>query len=166
MKKLLFLVIPLIALLGGAFAGNILREPPPPVDTDPSEQPDGTTGEQPIAATSDLAGDISAEDIAWFSFPHQFFVPLMRGGQAAGTMILTVTLETPKSAEETIREQEPRLRDAILRALMAHANSGGFDGNFTTEFRMERLRQTLLATAREVAGNGVSDVLIQDLLRQ
>ena len=90
----------------------------------------------------------------------------MKNGQVSSTMILTLSLELPKTAQDSIRNQEHRLRDALLRALMIHANTGGFDGNFTVETQMTKLRASLLAAAREVAGDDILDVLIEDIARQ
>jgi len=51
--------------------------------------------------------------------------------------------------------------------MFRHANSGGFDGAFTTGRKMEDLRSALLVAAREVFGEiPVSDVLITEIARQ
>ena len=81
-------------------------------------------------------------------------------------MILTLSLEIPAAAEEAVFRQEHRLRDTLLRSLLIHANTGGFDGNFTAEARLALLRETLLEAARKVAGPEVGAVLIGDIARQ
>ena len=41
-----------------------------------------------------------------------------------------------------------------------------FDGNFTAEPNLERLRKALLAAAQKAAGPEVKRVLIEDIARQ
>lgn len=52
----------------------------------------------------------------------------MRGDRLDGMMILTLTVEMPAAAEEEVYKMEFRLRDAFLRALLIHANTGGSTG--------------------------------------
>ena len=59
-----------------------------------------------------------------------------------------------------------RLRDALLRRLLIHANTGGFDGNFTAEARLALLRRELMDAARQVAGEAVAGILVIDIARQ
>ncbi|MEO1919347.1 MAG: hypothetical protein ABGW81_06545 [Paracoccaceae bacterium] len=47
-----------------------------------------------------------------------------------------------------------------------HANSGGFEGQFTGGVAMQDLRGSLTEKAREVIGQGVYGVLVTDILRQ
>ena len=81
-------------------------------------------------------------------------------------MVLTLTVEMPAEQQEAVFKQEFRLRDAFLRTLLIHANTGGFDGNYTIEPRMRRLREALMKTATEATGGIVTDVLIEDIARQ
>lgn len=154
MKKILFLVLPLIAFAAGIFGGGMLHQ-------SPADEP-APAG---IAPDPEPSSPDSAE-LAWFRFPNQFFVPVMRNGQVFSTMIISLTIEMPAKAEPAIHAQEHRLRDALLRALLIHANTGGFDGNFTTDLQMTRLHDALLRAAQKVAGEDVGDVLIEDIVRQ
>ncbi|MDO5642522.1 MAG: hypothetical protein Q4G26_09095, partial [Paracoccus sp. (in: a-proteobacteria)] len=79
--------------------------------------------------------------MGYYRFPTQFFVPVMHGDRLNGIVVLTLVLEMPAELQEDVYKREFRLRDAMLRSLMIHANTGGFDGNFTTEPRMRRLRE-------------------------
>lgn len=103
---------------------------------------------------------------AWFTFPSQFFVPLARAGDSDGLMILTLSLETTGAEMAALAAQEHRLRDVLLRQLLIAANTGGFDGNYTTEGRMRGLRKDLLKAVQASVGPLVSNVLIEDIARQ
>lgn len=172
------------ALLGGAAAGDWLRSAPTdtPVapDTDEAGDVPAADGAPLIDADTQAASaqapaaevghpsetDRRSVDFAYMEFPQQFFVPLVRNGTLRSVMILNISLELPDEIAEAAYRQENRLRDAILRALLIHANSGGFDGNFTADAHVDLLRQTLLQTARTASGLQVSGVMIGDIARQ
>ncbi|MDM7459252.1 MAG: hypothetical protein P3W94_007865 [Paracoccus sp. (in: a-proteobacteria)] len=153
-QKILMLLVPLVALLGGAFAGDMLR-PAPLAATDAEQAVASAPVDQPPTSEAE-----------WFTFPTQFFVPLVRRGDMSAIMILTLVLETDKGQAAAIERQEHRLRDALLRQLMIHANTGGFDGNYTVDRNVQALRKDLLNAARSVTDVPIRAVLIQDLARQ
>lgn len=153
------------ALLGGAAAGDLLRRPPAEAEGAAAEVAGEGHAAVGGAAAAGHGGEAQA-DLAWLEFPQQFFVPIVRGGELRAVMILALSLEMPAAAEEAVVRQEHRLRDALLRRLLIHANTGGFDGNFTAEAHLALLREALLAEARQVAGPEIRAVLIGDIARQ
>ena len=153
-RKLLLFLLPVLALAGGIALGEMLRRPPP---ADAAAAEDGR---------ADSAAQETDAEPAWFAFPSQFFVPLMRGGDMQGVMILTLSLEVHANDLAAYGQQEHRLRDALLGQLMVHANTGGFMGNFTAEDNLRRLRESLLRAVQQVTELPVEGVLIQDIVRQ
>lgn len=149
-KKIALLIVPLLAMLGGAFAGDMLRPRPEP---DPMAEP---VAKAPAPVT----------EPGWFTFPTQFFIPLVRQGDMSAIMILTLVIETDATQVTALEQQEHRLRDALLRQLMIHANTGGFDGNYTLDRNLEALREGLLKAAQSATQTPIRAVLIQDLARQ
>lgn len=149
-KKIALLIVPLLAMLGGAFAGDMLRPHPEP---DPMAEP---VAKAPAPVT----------EPGWFTFPTQFFIPLVRQGDMSAIMILTLVIETDATQVAALEQQEHRLRDALLRQLMIHANTGGFDGNYTLDRNLETLREGLLKAAQSASQTPIRAVLIQDLARQ
>lgn len=164
MKKILALIVPLIALVGGAMAGNILRPVAAPEATEGAEHAEAGDAGEAHGAAEDTEKSESPQ--AWFAFPNQFFVPVVRNGRIGPIMILTITLETTEEARERVEMQEHKLRDALLRSMLVFANTGGFDGNFTAAARMRSLRDALLTAAQEVSGADVTGILIEDIARQ
>ena len=110
-------------------------------------------------------GAARAGDATWFQLAPQFFVPVMRNGRLESTMVLSLSLEIPAAAAETAYAHEIKLRDAMLRQLLIHANTGGFDGNFTAEPQLRTLRADLVKTAQATIPE-VGAVLIGDIARQ
>lgn len=188
--RLLGILVPVVALIGGAVGGETLRGTPAqpaveagvataaagegeggiaegraePTAPDPRRDPaasEESGGHGPAAGTD--AGE--AEPGGSFRFPQQFFVPLVRNGDVAGMMVLSLSVEMPAGESEAVYTRENQLRDALLRRLLIHANSGGFDGNFTAEAHIALLREELLQGAKAVSPE-VSRVLIGDIARQ
>ena len=171
-KKLFALVIPLVALIGGVAAGDMLKpqskaEPAADEASHAAEAGSHEAKEESHGSEGDGHGtEEEPSKAAWFTFPNQFFVPMMREGDMGAVMILTLSIETKEDALEAIKLEEHRLRDALLRQLMIRANSGGFDGNFTSESVLGSLRDDLLAAADQATELPVFAVLIEDIARQ
>lgn len=174
MKKILLLIVPIIALIGGAMGGDMMRAkdaaPADHATADVEAGHDTETDDHAAAPAKDDHGGDGHGDapagVATFTFPTQFFVPLMRNGDMGGIMIVTLSLETTGESLSAMQQQEHRLRDALLRQLMVAANTGGFDGNFTVEGRQRPLRDGLLKAAKSATELPVTSVLIEDIARQ
>ncbi|AXC48570.1 hypothetical protein DRW48_01620 [Paracoccus suum] len=178
-RRILPLLLALLGVAAGAFGGDVLRArtsapvPGQPAAADDAEAATGAEGAETPTLSEAPSADGEADSLektgaklASFSFPQQFFVPLVRGGTVQGMMILSLSIETAEDQQEAVFKKENQLRDALLRQLMIHANTGGFDGNFTAEAHTALLRGALLASARKVAGDAVLQVLIGDITKQ
>lgn len=97
---------------------------------------------------------------------NQFVVPIVRNGSVRSLVVMSLTLEVDAGQNSTVFNQEPKLRDAFLQVMFAHANAGGFDGSFTQATAMAPLRQALGEAAHRILGGMVHDVLIVDITRQ
>ena len=82
-------------------------------------------------------------------------------------VVMSLSVETDTEAAHAVEAVKPRLRDGFLKVMFRHANSGGFDGSFTSGRKMEDLKSALLAAAREVlTETPVEEVLITEIARQ
>ncbi|MDP0927216.1 flagellar basal body-associated FliL family protein [Paracoccus onubensis] len=178
LKKILMILVPLIAFAAGAFGGLQLK---PDKEISQAGHGGGEHGShaEPEDEHSD-SGQISRKHDGYhdankqaakeppqtFTFPSQFFVPLVRRGDSDGMMIMTISLQTTHEELEQLAQQEHRLRDILLRQLLIIANTGGFDGNFTTEGRQRSLRRALLEALQKNFGENVTGILIEDIARQ
>ena len=172
MKKILLILVPLLAFIGGAFGGDLLGAGKTPTETASADSAEAhEAGAESGHGTAEAAGHGGGHDKAtlemdWFKFPNQFFVPVIRNGTTSAVMILSLSLEIEGTARADVETREHSLRDALLNALMSAANPGAFDGNFTAEPGLERLRAELLVAAQRVSGASVKRVLIEDIGRQ
>jgi|GEM_PF-142639 len=203
LKKLLPVMLSVVAFLGGAAGGEMLKrgaeaeapadaaaaghkdasasagtgqaaaeaQAPPPASAVPAAPQEGrepsaqSTSPAEAAGSGGHGGAADSTGTAWFKFPQQFFVPVLYDGRLDSTMIMTLSVEMPSAARETVYGHEIKLRDALLRQLLIHANTGGFDGNFTSEAQLRKLRDSLTATAQAVVP-AIAGILIGDIARQ
>lgn len=162
-------LMPLVFLAAGAGGGigAALVLAPPPGDT-PAAAQDGTGHDPALQASGgdgpDRHGTAEARD--YVKLANQFVIPVVRNDRIEALVVLTLSLETAPGLGETVYAREPKLRDAFLRVLFDHANTGGFRGAFTQADRLDPLRTALREAARAELGRAVRDVLIVDIVRQ
>lgn len=164
MRKLIPVILSLFGLGAGIGAGKVLQ--PDPV----VEQPLGPCGDVGQQDMADHATTVAIQpanlNVDFVKLNNQFVVPVVLEGKVTSLVVLSLTLEIVTGGQDKVYQLEPKLRDIFLQVLFDHANSGGFDGVFTTSRNMDLLRQALLETAQRTLGDAVSDVLIVDLVRQ
>lgn len=109
----------------------------------------------------------AGEGTEYVRINNQFVVPIVRNGAVRSLVVMSLSLEVDAGNSTTVFNYEPRLRDSFLRVMFAHANVGGFDGQFTEADAMAPLRSALREAAQSVLGHGSThDVLITDIIRQ
>ncbi|MEX2521105.1 MAG: flagellar basal body-associated FliL family protein [Paracoccaceae bacterium] len=161
MKKLLIpLVLALIGLGGGLFAGNAMKphEPAEPEEAGASHAEAKPQEPEPVHAVS--------SSTEYVKLDRQFVVPVVNDEKVEALMVISMAVEIDAGGVDNVFEQEPKLRDEFLRVLFTHAQSGGFSGVFTEPRVMDDLRAALAATARSVLGSHVRSVLLTNVIRQ
>jgi len=151
MRKIIPLLLALLALAAGSAAGVFLRPP------ESAEAPDAE-------AEAPDAGAEAPRD--YLKLNNQFIVPVVEDGRVAALVVLALGLEIEAGQSETVFAREPKLQDTFLQVLFDHANAGGFRGSFTDAGNLVFLRKALLEQAIAVLGPVVSDVLITEIARQ
>ena len=170
MKLLVPLVIALVGLGAGVGAGIALK-PAPEEHAEAAacgDPPCEDAAHDPFAV-SGHDGPGADVELAYVPLQKPFVVPVFDGEKVVAMVVLSVSVEVPAddAPESVVEAIEPRLRDAFLKAMFLHANSDGFSGTFTTGRKIEDLKASLLASARQVMGSdAVFGVLITDIARQ
>lgn len=162
MRKLIPIILALIGLAAGGGAGYFLR--PPPEETSHDEAA-ACPDVQHAAETADdvVEGEPTSEFV---KLNNQFVVPVVREGRVSALVIMSLSLEVKVGMTEKVYSSEPKIRDALLQVLFDHANSGGFDGNFTGSTNMEHLRTALLEVSQKILGDSILSILVSDIVRQ
>ncbi len=171
MKKLMPLLIGLLGLGTGVGAGLALK-PAPQAAEAAVACPAPAEGETEAAPCPEETPAAAAEkkpagEQAYVALEKPFVVPVFEGEKAVALVVVSLSIETDAEAAHQIEAAEPRLRDSFLKVMFRHANSGGFDGSFTTGQKIEDLKSALLVAAREVMpAAAVEAVLITEIARQ
>ena len=176
MKLLLPILLALVGLVGGAGAGWYFKPAPEAeavacIDAEGHEQ-DPESCASPEGAHEEAEHDTGhapasgPEASQFITLDRQFIVPIVSDDKVAAMMVLSLNLEVAPGKMESAFRNEPKLRDALLRALFEHAYTGGFNGDFTAERTVRELRKNLLEAGRAVIGSDLRSVLIADMIRQ
>ncbi len=172
LRKLVPLVLALIGLGAGIGAGMALRPAPVVAATDAPAADPATEAKSPTAAAANPAQEMPVVDekgVALFDYVklnNQFVVPVVQDGNVDALVVMSLSLEVTVGSSDQVHALEPKLRDAFLRVLFDHANSGGFAADFTDTNSMVVVRDALRETAVKILGALVTDILITDLIRQ
>jgi len=162
------LLIPVVLLLmglgGGITAGLVLTAPDDDMIAGTDDGADTEADEDADTPQDDIVAANSGFE--YVRLNNQFIVPVVRDTAVRSLVVMSLTVEVSLGQNEAVFDHEPRLRDAFLRVMFAHANAGGFDGSFTEAVAMAPLREGLREAAVGVLGTVVRDVLIVDITRQ
>lgn len=176
MRLLAPVLIALVGLGAGVAAGLALKPAPeaaaaacPPAGEGgpgAGAEAGGPCAADPLAVPA-AAAEVKDAASSVVAVEKPFVVPVFKDEKVSAMVVASVAIAVASKDETAVEEAAPRLRDALLAAMFQHANSGGFDGAFTTGRKMDDLRAALLAAARQVFGaTPVRDVLITEIARQ
>ncbi|SES41126.1 hypothetical protein SAMN04490244_11820 [Tranquillimonas rosea] len=155
-------LLPVLLALGGLGAGigaGVALKPAPAEE----EMTETCAPTEDVAAATPPEPEETDSDFA--KMTNDFLVPVIREGRVAAMVVMGLSLEIEPGKSDEVMNREPKLRDRFLRVMLDHANSGGFDGAFTSNGAIERLHRALAESAR-TADPAIRDVLILDINRQ
>lgn len=165
MRKLLPVLLALLGTGAGVGAGLVLSGGDAPAAE--TADADGCVPcETALAETLPPVADAPAVGREYVKMNNQFVVPVITEDRVTALVVASLSLEMTAGQTTTVYDYEPKLRDVFLQVLLDHASIGGFEGQFTTGPRMDRLRQALLEAAKPVLGSKVHAVLITEIARQ
>ncbi len=186
MIKIIAIAVQALAVAGGAFAGITLSSGSPKTSHEASETAaddhDGDHGKddhakpkkekkkKKKAKKDDKHGGghdkESDETTGFMKFSRQFVVPVVSRDNVSALVIIDINLELDPSATENAYSREPKVRDALLKALLQLSNEGAFGGGLLEEENLDDIRARLLASAKTVLSDDVIGVLILNVARQ
>jgi flagellar protein FliL len=182
MKKLLLPLILMIVGTGSGVGAALFLFPPVseaevaaigpcgevPVDDHAVTEPGNETVAEMVAMSEPVEEGHEGEApvYEYAKLNNQFVVPVVVADEVAAMVILSLSIEVMAGQKDQVFEVEPKLRDVFLQVLFDHANTGGFDGNFTETTTMRSLRGALQRAAEEAVPGLSQDVLIIEIVRQ
>ena len=167
MKKLLPILLAVIAIVVGAAGGFFLRASSAPAAPEAGHEPKKDGHETPKAkdahGAKGEAHDKKGDAAVYMKFSRQFVTPIVAEGRPTAMMILDVNIEIDPSLADTIYAEEPRLRDGVLKALLRQSGAGRLGSIFADPAVLEETRREILEELRAIVGDGAKSVLIMDV---
>lgn len=180
-KKLLFPLVLMMAVVGGAVAADFIRSGDSAKSESHEEGGDEShakddkkskkdkkkkDGKKKKSKDDDHGETDDSTSVSYLKFKRQFVVPVMERGKIDALVIMNLNLELNGDAPENVYSLEPKLRDAITRELLTMSDNDVFGKKLTSAESYETLRDTLLRASKAVVPEGIKDVLILDVARQ
>lgn len=134
----------------------------------PADQPPTDHGEVSTEAAAGH-GETAADGTGgpeYVALRRQMIVPIVSDDKVISLVVLSLSIEVEAGYTNEVYDREPKLRDAFLQVLFRHANTGGFNGDFTSGEKMADLRRALNSAAAQVLGPAALQVLVTDINRQ
>jgi len=182
MKRLLPVILAVLGLAAGTGAGIFLKPTPVVKEkevavTAPSKsiKPEGKKTDPvktdapkkiPHRRSKENSPPTANQGYEYVKLNNQFIVPVISGSKVGALVVMSLSIEVTAGNNAVVYKVEPKLRDAFLQVLFNHANSGGFDGEFTSGQKMDDLRGSLFQAAVRILGPIATDVLVIDIVRQ
>lgn len=166
MKKILPILIILIAAIGGAAGGMMFRPPAEMMDEADPMVGEGEMSEKEMETEETSTIEDMQGEYDYVKFSRQFVIPVISDGGVKALVVADIQLEVEPGTSEAAFSREPKLRDAFLKVLYRIAHTGGFDGSLVSDYILKDMHDDLKASARAILGDSLHDVLITDLLRQ
>ena len=180
-KNILFPIVLILVVILGGVSADFLRNR----QIDAAAKPDVSTAKQSTSHASKNDShskkkakkkkkdshskgkqDIISTAPIYMKFKRQFVVPVMKDGKIESLVLLNLNLELKPEAPSNTYTLEPKLRDAIMRELLALSHAGVFSHDLTSADTYDKLRAALLFASESIITDGVKNVLILDLARQ
>ena len=182
------LVIALVGLGGGVFLGAMLK--PEPMADEMAMKDGGEKGGKKAGGKHDGDGHgddhgdgdghgdeyedeyeaeydpENAEPVEYFELSRKLIVPIIEENGERAFVAMELHLELKEGGAYKAEEHEPKIRDALLRTVIAFAHTGAFDDDAHPNETFKELAKELKRAAKRVLGDKVKSVLIGDLIKQ
>ncbi len=174
MKKQHLLIVGAATLVGAASGAGLKFVAPMPAAKSQALVADPATGEpredaaretKPVkrGKKNDHKDKAAPASSNYFKFSRQFVAPVVIDGLPKAMIILDVVIELAPGAETTLYDDEPKLRDAVLRALLTQSSNGALAAMLQQPALLETTRAAILENIRAVAGDDALSVLLMDV---
>ncbi|MGD0434439.1 MAG: hypothetical protein ABSA58_25445 [Acetobacteraceae bacterium] len=119
-----------------------------------------TCGVSPLVPATAWAEEHVAPRPAYIAL-GEFTINLPEKNEQLSYAVISITIEATPEAATDLRAVEPRLKELVMRRLMAMADRGVLQPSHTD---LGAVKQALIASLEELQPNSVRDVLIVRLL--
>ncbi|MBX2856096.1 MAG: flagellar basal body-associated FliL family protein [Rhodobacteraceae bacterium] len=106
------------------------------------------------------------EPVEYFELSRKLIVPIIEDNGDRAFVAMELHLELKEGGAKKAETHEPKIRDALLRTVIAFAHTGAFDDDAHPNETFKELAKELKRAAKRVLGDKVKSVLIGDLIKQ
>ncbi|MEM7528044.1 MAG: hypothetical protein AAF416_10220 [Pseudomonadota bacterium] len=153
--KLLLLLLPVLALVGGTVAGELLA---------PKEAGMEAMEGETMADAAEAEADAEDPLRNIVGLNRRLIVPIVTDRQMRAVVLLDVAVDIPDTMTAEAHAALPRLRDAFLRRMLALSAGGAFRRGVSDPTLVDQTRDLLAEDARLVLGTQDVEVLILEAI--
>jgi len=152
MGKIIGILLAIIALAGGIFAG---------IQFAPESEDAAPVKKKPKKV------NFQEKEFVYSKFKKPIIIPLLKKDRAVGMLIVEIWLELEEDSDTIlISTKEPRLRDELMQVFYLYASEGRFAKTLLDPQIQAELRRDLTHIARQIIGDQLHAILINDMQRQ
>lgn len=153
--KLLLLLLPVLALIGGTVAGELLAP-----EKEEKQAMDGDA----TADAEEMEGENADDMRNIVGLNRRLIVPIVTDRQMRAVVLLDVAVDIPDAMTAEAHAALPRLRDAFLRRMLALSAGGAFRRGISDPTLVDQTRDLLVEDARLILGTQDVEVLILEAI--
>ena len=142
------IIIIVVALIGGVVGGSYMHSQK--AEEEKIEQSD----------------DFTKKEFFYTKLDKPLIVPIFEGGKSSAMLVAEIWLELKELDNGEIARKKPRLRDEFLQVFAYYSSEGKLGENILTPRIQAEIRRDLTRVGKNLAGDILHAVLINDLQRQ
>ncbi|MEM8596713.1 MAG: hypothetical protein AAGF76_09625 [Pseudomonadota bacterium] len=167
MLRILILLLPIIAIVGGAFVGEQMLasgdEASQEMAADAGDAKGDAEGEEEMASPDGGAAALEG-DRQVVVLERRLIVPIVTDRETRAFILFELALDVPVELGDVTYASEARLRDAFLRSMLSFAAAGVFREGMPSPAMMDETRRLLRVDARRVLEHDDVEVLLTEAI--
>ena len=142
------IIIIVVALIGGVVGGSYMHSQ--------------KAAEEEI----ERSDDFTKKEFFYTKLEKSLIVPIFEGGKSSAMLVAEVWLELREMDNGDVSRKKPRLRDEFLQVFAYYSSEGKLGENVLTPRIQAEIRRDLTRVGKNLIGDNLHAVLINDMQRQ
>lgn len=145
---LLGIIIIVVALIGGVVGGSYMHS------------------QKVVEEEIERSDDFTRKQFFYSKIDKSLIIPIFEGGKASAMLVAELWLELREIDNGDIARKKPRLRDEFLQVFAYYSSEGKLGEAVLTPRIQAEIRRDLTRVGKNLIGDNLHAVLINDLQRQ
>ena len=142
------IIIIVVALIGGVVGGSYMHS------------------QKVVEEEIERSDDFTKKEFFYSKLEKSLIVPIFEGGKSSAMLVAEIWLELKEMDDGEITRKKPRLRDEFLQVFAYYSSEGKLGESVLTPRIQAEIRRDLTRVGRNLIGDNLHAVLINDLQRQ